>query len=117
VDSLILYTPATDAFWGALPARFHEGVRLHGAPPNVAVEVSSDCRLYISEQELSPPIPETLQGSDGLRALVIDRTNRKSAERFVAPVLRGIPGFIDADDDSRLVPVAQFVAAVMDGQR
>jgi hypothetical protein len=120
IDSLILYTTGVERFWAALRdvAERTPAVTFHHEPPEAALEVGEDCRLYVSVEGLQEPVPPAVRdiGRDA-REVVIDRHNRVPAEAFLADVLDCVRGLVDADDNGQLMSTATFVAAVRAGRR
>jgi hypothetical protein len=74
--------------------------------------------LYIHEGAPAEPVPREAQRlGPAMREISIDRHDRPQAEAFLAEVMDRVPGLVDADDDGRLVPTAEFAAAVRAGKR
>jgi hypothetical protein len=119
IDSLVLYTTEPGTFWRVLgEVARAAGVVWHREPPEVAIEVGTDCRLYIHEGAPTQPVPDQAQRlGPAMREVVIDRHNRLQANAFLADVMDRVPGLVDADDDGRVVPMVTFAAAIRAGER
>lgn len=113
MDSVIVYTAAVDRLWREFRAAAEaSGAIVHGAPPQVAIELD-DARIYVTERagaEATAPTGRALSGP-GAHEFVIDIHNAVRAEQFLADVLAHVDAVVD-DDHGGMMSNREFLERV-----
>src|ERR1700754_2181677 len=101
MDSWLVYVDDAQAFWDRLGAVAAErGAEVHGAPPSVAVELSSDARIYVLQEDVRGDRPDQLVVlGDDVCLMLVSIHNHQIGETFLADVVGGLIAVVDDDDE------------------